>query len=157
MSILIPHQHAPVARQPHRSGEGGRGRRGGGPVLAEARTVRGDRRFLGAFAAVLRERARAHPGHLEEVHFADEGDHIRFLVLWRSTVDLRAFVEEAHRDVLALRERAGAFPEVERVLWWAADGAPVPPEEAAERARRLRERGPGADAFTLASPVPVPS
>ncbi|WP_026122369.1 DUF3291 domain-containing protein [Nocardiopsis halotolerans] len=140
-----------------RRGGTDRGVGGGWPVLVEARTVRGDRRLLGEFAAALQERARSDPGHLEEVHFSDEGDRIRLVALWRSPVDLRSFVEEAHRDVSAFRARGGAFPEVERTLWWSTAGTPVSWEEAEERTARLRERGPGLRAFTLAAPVPPPA
>ncbi|NYH54075.1 hypothetical protein HNR06_003664 [Nocardiopsis arvandica] len=161
MQSLDQRQRVPAARSSshhaRRARDHGPALRGGSPVLVEARTVRGDRRFLGAFAAALRERARSGPGHLGEVHFSDEGDHIHMVALWRSPVDLRSFVEEAHPDVLALRARSGAFPEVERVLWWSTAGAPVSREEAGERARRLREHGPGPRAFTLASPVPAPA
>ncbi|WP_150242239.1 DUF3291 domain-containing protein [Nocardiopsis quinghaiensis] len=162
MQFLVQSQRVPAVRPaaPHRprwDRDHGRGPRGASPILVEARTVRGDRRFLGAFAAALRERARGSLGHLEEVHFSDDGDRIHLIALWRSPVDLRSFVEEAHPDVLALRARSGAFPEVERVLWWSASGAPVSWEEAGERARWLRERGPGPHTFTLASPVPAPA
>ncbi|MFD6949429.1 hypothetical protein A6A08_04835 [Nocardiopsis sp. TSRI0078] len=161
MQFLVRHQRVSAAHsaahRPRRGREHVRNLRVGSPVLVEARTVRGDRRFLGEFAAALRERARSSPGHLEEVHFSDEGDRIHLVALWRSPADLRSFVEEAHPDVLALRARSGAFPEVERVLWWSAAGAPVSREEAGERARRLRGHGPGPRAFTLASPVPAPA
>lgn len=135
----------------------GPGLRGGWPVLVESRTLRGDRRHLAALAAALRERARRGVGALEEVHFSDEGDLLHTVVLWRSPTDLRGFVEASHRDLLAHRARAGAFPSVDRVLWWADAGVPVTAEEAADRADHLREHGPGPRAFTLASPVPPPA
>lgn len=161
MQFLVPHQRVSAARpavhHPDRLRGCGQDLRSGWPVLVEARTARGDRRFLGSFTAALRERAQGSPGWLEEVHFSGEGDRMLLVVLWRSPVDLRTFVEEAHRDVLAFRAHSGAFPEVERVLWWSTAGTPVSPEEAEERSRWLRERGCGPHAFTLASPVPVPT
>ncbi|WP_150250282.1 DUF3291 domain-containing protein [Nocardiopsis deserti] len=161
MQFLAQRRHDTVRRtprhRPNRAREDGPTPRGGWPVLVEARVLRGDRRHLGAFATALRERARRDPGHLEEVHFLDEGDHIRLVSLWCSPGDLRSFVEAAHRDVLAFRADSGAFPEVERTLWWSAAGTPVTPEEAGERAAWLRGHGPGARAFTLSSPVPPPA
>ena len=126
------------------------------PVLVESRTIRGDHRYLAGLAAALRERAGEDAGTPDEVHFADEGDRIHVIVLWRSPTDVREFVESAHRDLLGFHARAGAFPEVERVLWWAAEGGAVTAREAASRADHLREHGPGPRAFTLASPVPAP-
>lgn len=126
------------------------------PVLVESRTITGDRRALSVLAADLRKRSVDHTGHLEEVHFQNEGDRIRFLVLWRSPVDLRDFVTGSHSDVLSFRTATGTFPGVERTLWWAAPGAPVTFTEADERAGHLHEHGPGQQAFTLRSPVPPP-
>ncbi|WDZ92316.1 DUF3291 domain-containing protein [Nocardiopsis sp. HUAS JQ3] len=161
MHFLAQRRHDTVRRtprrRPDRPGERGPALRAGRPVLVEARVLRGDRRRLGAFAAALRERARRDPGHLEEVHFLDEGDRVRLVSLWRSPGDLRSFVEAAHRDVLLFRAAVGSFPEVERTLWWSAAGTPVPPREAGERAAWLRAHGPGAQAFTLSSPVPPPA
>ena len=161
MPFLAQRRHDTVRRTPRRRpnplGEVGSALRTGWPVLVEARVLRGDRRHLGAFAAALRERARRDPGHLEEVHFLDEGDRVLLVSLWRSPGDLRSFVEAAHRDVLAFRAASGAFPEVERTLWWSAPGTPVSPGEAGERAAWLRAHGPGARAFTLSSPVPPPA
>jgi len=127
------------------------------PVLVESRTLRGDRRHLAALAAALRQRAAEGAGAPEEVHFSDGGDRIHVIVLWRSPTDVREFVEAAHRDLLGFRARTGAFPEVERVLWWAVGGSAVTAEEAAARADHLREHGPGRRAFSLASPVPAPA
>ncbi|WP_017589399.1 DUF3291 domain-containing protein [Nocardiopsis ganjiahuensis] len=127
------------------------------PLLVEARTVTGDRHQLQAFVRVLRERAGVHLGHLGEVHFSDEGDRIRVVALWRSPTDLRSFVEDAHDEVLAYRAATGAFPTVERTLWWSSAGAEVTVAEAESRAGHLRDHGPGPRAFTLASPVPAPA
>ena len=127
------------------------------PVLVEARTVTGDRRYLPPLVAALREQASDHLGHLAEVHFSDEGNRVRLVHLWRSPTDLRSFVEEAHRELLAFRAGSGGFPTVERTLWWSTAGAGVTPEEAAERADHLRVRGPGPRAFTLGAPVPPPA
>jgi hypothetical protein len=160
MRFLAQRQHdtaRPGPCRPARVREHGSALRGGWPVLVEARVLRGDRRHLGALAAALRERARQDPGHLEEVHFLDDGDRIHLVSLWRSPADLRSFVEAAHGDVLAFRSVSGSFPEVERALWWSTAGGPVPPEEAEARAAWLREHGPGARAFTLSSPVPPPA
>ncbi|WP_460755136.1 DUF3291 domain-containing protein [Nocardiopsis oceani] len=96
-------------------------------------------------------------GHLAEVRFSDEGDHVHVVSLWRSPTDLRSFVEEAHRELLAFRAGSGGFPTVERTLWWSTAGTGITPEEAEERAEHLRVRGPGPRAFTLGSPVPPPA
>ena len=127
------------------------------PVLVEARTVTGDRRYLRPLVAALREQAADHLGHLAEVHFSDEVDRVRVVHLWRSPTDLRSFVEEAHRELLAFRTGSGGFPTVERTLWWSTAGTGITPKEAEERAEHLRMRGPGPKAFTLGSPVPPPA
>ncbi|MCY9782601.1 DUF3291 domain-containing protein [Nocardiopsis sp. EMB25] len=132
-----------------------------GPVLVEALTLAtdtGDHRALDTLAEAIRERARSAPGHVGEVHFHDEGNRRRTVALWRSPTDLRDLVHAAHPDILAFRAATGAFPTVERTLWWAAEGtAEVTVDEAERRAAHLREHGPGGYAFTLRSPVPRPA
>jgi hypothetical protein len=125
-------------------------------VLVEARTITGDREHLRPLVTALRAQAEDHSGHLGEVHFIDEGDRIHLVSRWRSTTDLRSFVERSHRDLLAFRAETGGFPTVERILWWSTAGTEVSAAEAEERAELLRTRGPGPRAFTLASPVPPP-
>lgn len=128
-----------------------------GAVLVESRTVTGDPRHLSALASALRARAEVHRGHLDEVHFSDDGASVRTVSRWCSPTDLRSFVERAHGDLLAYRAEAGRFPEVERTLWWSRSATAVTPEEAEARSARLRARGPGPGAFTLGSPVPAPA
>lgn len=126
-------------------------------VLVEARTISGDPEHLRPLISALRAQAEDHLGHLDEVHFIDEGDRIHLVSRWRSTTDLRSFVERSHRDLLAYRTRSGEFPTVERTLWWSTAGTEVTPTEAEERTNHLRTHGPGARAFTLASSVPAPA
>ena len=126
------------------------------PLLVEARTLTGDRHHLQALSRALQEHAKGHLGHLGEVHFSDAGDRIHVVTLWRSPTDLRSFVEAAHDEVLAYRAAAGAFPTVERTLWWSTAGTEVTAAEAERRAEHLHAHGPGPRAFTLASPVPAP-
>lgn len=126
-------------------------------VLVEARTVTGDPEHLRALAHALRERTKDHLGHLGEVHFSEEGDRVSVVNLWRSPTDLRAFVEDAHEDVVAYRATSGAFPTVERTLWWSTAGTEITPEDAEARAGHLHAHGPSPRAFTLASPVPAPA
>ncbi|MGW5875575.1 DUF3291 domain-containing protein [Nocardiopsis terrae] len=128
-----------------------------GTVLVEARTVTGEHHHLQALVGALREQAKDHSGHLGEVHFSDQGDRMRVVNLWRSPDDLRSFVEETHREVLAYRAAVGGFPTVERALWWSTAGTGITAAEAEERAGQLRARGPGPRAFTLGSPVPAPA
>ncbi|MES0833273.1 DUF3291 domain-containing protein [Nocardiopsis tropica] len=158
VNLLAQHPRtvADHPRTPHRT-RTAQGAREGRPLLAESRTVLGDRRYLAPLAAALRKRAAGGDGAPEEVHFSDGGDRIHVIALWRSPTDLREFVEASHGDLLDFRALTGAFPRVGRVLWWAADGAAVTPEEAAARAEHLREHGPRPHAFTLASPVPAPA
>ena len=162
MQFLATRQHTPtLRRRPAQDGTHlnrtiSQEKRSVRPVLAEARSIRGDRRLLGALVAALRERARENLGQLKEVHFWDEGDRVGLIVLWRSPTDLRSFVEGAHRDVLAFRAESGAFPEVERTLWWSTAETPITVDEARERTEHLHEHGPGPRAFTLASLVPAP-
>ena len=75
---------------------------------------------------------------------------------WRSPLDLRSFVERSHRELLGYRAEVGRFPEVERTLWWSAEGTEVTAAQAEERAEHLLAHGPGPRAFTLGSPVPAP-
>lgn len=126
-------------------------------VLVEARTVTGEPHQLQDLARALRARAKEHLGHLDEVHFSDEGDRIRVVALWRSPTDLRSFVEDAHDEVLVYRAATGGFPTVERTLWWSTAGTEVTVAQAEERAGHLRVHGPGPRAFTLGSPVPAPA
>lgn len=126
-------------------------------VLVESRTITGDRRHLRSLVSALQERSANHLGHLGEVHFSDEGDRVHVVSLWRSPADLRSFVEETHRELLAFRAESGRFPTVERTLWWSAAGTEVTAAQAEERAEHLRVRGPGPRAFTLGSPVPAPA
>lgn len=122
-------------------------------TLAESRVIRGD--HVGPLAEALRLRARSTEGHIVEVDSSGTGDEVRVVSLWRDPVALRSFVERTHRLLVEHRERHGAFPSVERTLWWSADGPG--PEEVHEREEHLRAHGPGPRAFTLASPVPASS
>lgn len=161
MPSLIPHQrtsarHAvPAAVPAARSASAP----GSETVLAEARTLTaaaGGRCALFTLVLAMRRRAEDHSGHLEEVHFSEEGDRIRIVSLWRSAEELRTFVEQAHDDLLDHRAASGAFPTVERTLWWSPAGE-VTAAEADRRTEHLRAHGPGPHAFTLASPVPRPT
>ena len=129
-------------------------------ALAEARTLTtpdGDHCALFALVLAMRRRAEDHSGHLGEVHFSDEGDSVRIVSLWRSADELRTFVERAHDDLLDYRAASGAFPTVERTLWWAPAGTEVTAAEADRRTEHLRAHGPGPHAFALAAPVPAPA
>ncbi|MEV2275219.1 DUF3291 domain-containing protein [Nocardiopsis sp. NPDC049922] len=150
----IPHQHTRASdvraiRLPE------------GPVLVESLRLgvpSGDGRALDTLVATLRDRAQGSPGYLGEVHVDRSDGHRRVVALWRSPTDLRSFVHAAHPDLLSFRAATGVFPTVERTLWWSAEGAAgVTADEAERRAVHLREHGPGARAFTLRSPVPVPA
>ncbi|WP_304453951.1 DUF3291 domain-containing protein [Nocardiopsis sp. YSL2] len=163
MPSLIPHQRtsarqaAEIAVPATRSAPAGPV---AGAVLVEARTLTapgGDRCALFALVLAMRRRAEDHSGHLEEVHFSDEGDRARTVSRWRSAEELRTFVEQAHDDLLDYRAGSGAFPTVERTLWWAPADTEVTAAEADRRAGHLRACGPGPYAFTLASPVPRPA
>ncbi|GAB2490743.1 DUF3291 domain-containing protein [Nocardiopsis aegyptia] len=131
-----------------------------GAVLAEARTLTapdGDHCALFSLVLAMRRRAEDHSGHLGEVHFSEEGDRVRLVSRWRSAEELRAFVEQAHDDLLDYRAASGAFPRVERVLWWSPADQEVTAAEADRRTEHLRAHGPGPHAFTLAAPVPRPA
>ncbi|QVJ00773.1 DUF3291 domain-containing protein [Nocardiopsis eucommiae] len=159
MRSLLPTRtvrHSAVSGRPRR-GHGEPAPQGRGTILVESRTVTGDPRHLPALVAAFRARAEVHPGHLGEVHFSDDGASVRTVSRWRSSVDLRSFVERAHGDLLAYRVEAGRFPEVERTLWWSRSATAVTPEQAEARAVRLKAHGPGPGAFTLGSPVPAPA
>ncbi len=119
--------------------------------LAESRVIRGDR--LEPLVAAVRARARSTGGHIGEVDFSRTGDGVRIVSLWRDPAALRSFVERTHALLVAHRDRTGAFPRVERTLWWSARGPGA--EEVRGREEHLRTRGPGPAAFTLASPVPA--
>ncbi|WP_017606211.1 DUF3291 domain-containing protein [Nocardiopsis alkaliphila] len=161
-TLLRPHSapdhsaNRPRPARPSRSGALGSAR-GAAPVLAEYRVIQGEPTHLKALVRALREQAEDHIGHQAEVHFLDEGDRIHLVHLWQGPLDLRGFVERTHGDLLAYRHAAGAFPLVERTLWWSTSGARITLEEAAERAAHLSAHGPGSRAFTLASPVPLPA
>lgn len=127
------------------------------PVLVEYRVLTGEPEQLEALGRTLRKQVEDHIGHLGEVQFHSEGDRIHLVHLWQGTLDLRIFVERTHVDLLAYRHAAGAFPLVERTLWWSTPGTRITLEEAAERAAHLSAHGPGSRAFTLASPVPTPA
>lgn len=127
------------------------------PLLAESLVVTGAPHTLKEFSEALRRHANDQVGQLDEVHFSQEEDHFHRMALWRSPADLRAFVELVHSELLAYHGKAGAFPTVERTLWWIPAGTEITPEEARARTEHLRVRGPGRHAFTLASPVHAPA
>ncbi|MFI6574978.1 DUF3291 domain-containing protein [Nocardiopsis sp. NPDC050513] len=150
----VPHQHTRVSdvrvtRVPE------------GPVLVESLllgTPSGDDLALDTLVAALRDRAQGSPGYLGEVRVDRSDGRRRAVALWRSPTDLRSFVHAAHPDLLSFRATTGEFPTAERTLWWSPEGAAgVTVDEAERRAAHLREHGPGARAFTLSSPVPVPA
>ncbi len=122
-------------------------------ALAESRVLRGD--HLGPLVEALRVQARSTEGHITEVDSSGTENEVRIVSLWRDPVALRAFVERTHRLLVEHRGRHGAFPVVERTLWWSAGGPG--PEEVRGREEHLRAHGPGPRAFTLASPVPAAS
>ncbi|WP_198659295.1 DUF3291 domain-containing protein [Nocardiopsis sp. FIRDI 009] len=168
MPSLVPQQHNRSTHVPHHRlpaqrpvAEPTPAHAVRGPVLVEALTLTtdtDDHRALDALVGALRERARSAPGHLGQVHFDGGGNRRRTVALWRSPTDLRDLVHAAHPDILAFRATTGAFPTLERTLWWETEGAAeVTVEEAERRAAHLREHGPGARAFTLRSPVPRPA
>jgi hypothetical protein len=155
MPSLIPHQRTARVPAAHPDGVSAPG-----PVLVEARTLSapdGGHGPLFSLVLALRRRAADHSGHVDELHFSDEGDRVRIVSRWRSPEDLRCFVDQAHADLLDHRAAGGAFPVVERTLWWSPAGAEVTAAEADRRADHLRSHGPGPHAFTLASPVPRPT
>jgi hypothetical protein len=71
--------------------------------------------------------------------------------VWRDVESLRDYAfRSAHRTVLARRrEWFDQMAEVYSVLWWIPAGAIPTLEEAAGRLAILRERGPGAQAFSF--------
>jgi hypothetical protein len=121
--------------------------------LAESTVIRGV--HLRPLVEALRLRARSTEGHILEVDSSGTEDEVHIVALWRDPVALRTFVERTHHLLVEHRDRHGAFPAVERALWWSA-GEPAP-EEARGRREHLSAHGPGPRAFTLASPVPAAS
>lgn len=161
-TLLRPHSTPDHSTKRPRSARPGRfgamaNARSATPVLVEYRVITGEPAHLKALVRALREQVEDHTGHRGEVHFLDEGDRIRLVHLWQGPLDLRIFVERTHVDLLAYHRAAGAFPTVERTLWWSTPGTEITLEEAAERAAHLSAHGPGSRAFTLASPVPTPA
>lgn len=149
-----PRHSRPI--RPHRSGAMPTPR-AAAPVLVEYRVITGEPAYLEALGRAFRKRVEDHIGHVGEVQFHDEGDRIHLVHLWHGPIELRTFIEQAHVDLLAYRRDAGAFPTVERTLWWSTVGTEVTLAEAADRAAHLREYGPRPRAFTLTSPVPTPA
>lgn len=149
MSTLLRHRHATAPRHPRPHVPSPH------TTLVEHHVIQGDHAHLATLAHALRNRAKDHSGHLGEVQFHHEMDRVHLVRLWRGPTELRAFVEEAHPDLLAYRRDSGSFPTVERTLWWSDAGANVTLLEAVERSSHLRAHGPGPRAFTLASPVPA--
>ncbi|MEU3308014.1 DUF3291 domain-containing protein [Nocardiopsis sp. NPDC055551] len=149
MSTLLRRRHAAASRGPRPQVPRPQ------TTLVEHHVIQGDHTHLATLARALRNRVKDHSGHLGEVHFHHEMDRVHLVRLWRGPIELRTFVEEAHPDLLAYREDSGAFPTVERTLWWSDAGANVTLAEAIERSSHLRGHGPGPRAFSLASPVPA--
>lgn len=79
--------------------------------------------------------------------------------LWRSADDLSAFVYgDEHRAVL--RERRRWFEQMREAYtacWWVPSGHEPTTEEAEDRVRHLRRRGPSPYAFTLREPYAAPA
>jgi hypothetical protein len=88
---------------------------------------------------------------------ADERMAINMSV-WESIDALRQYVyQSAH--VALLRDRKQWFEAIEGpilVLWWISAGHVPTVEEALDRLRCLKERGPSVDAFTFRTPFPSP-
>ncbi|CAL9417185.1 hypothetical protein SUDANB121_01795 [Nocardiopsis dassonvillei] len=122
-------------------------------ALAESRVIRGEQ--LSPLVEALREQARSTGGHIREVDFSGTENEVRIVSLWRDPTALRSFVERTHGLLVGHRDRSGAFPAVERTLWWSA--REPGPAEVRGREEHLRTCGPGPAAFTLASPVPAAS
>jgi hypothetical protein len=86
-------------------------------------------------------------------------DYIVNLTVWESVDALREFVYRSGH-IEPLRRRREWFHVADQpyaVLWWVPAGHIPTVDEAAHRLARLREAGPGPDAFTLREPYPAPA
>jgi hypothetical protein len=89
-------------------------------------------------------------------HFGD--NVIVNMSVWRDVAALQDYVfRSAHTDILRRRnEWFERMTEAYAVLWWVPQGHRPTLDEAAERLRSLRDRGPTADGFTFKNPFPRP-
>ena len=78
--------------------------------------------------------------------------------VWRDVESLQRFVyHTAHVEIMRRRrEWFERMSEAYMVLWWVPLGARPQVSEALARLASLRERGPGAQAFTFRQPFPPP-
>jgi hypothetical protein len=86
-------------------------------------------------------------------------DDIVNLTVWESVEALREFVYRSGH-IEPLRRRREWFHVADQpyaVLWWVPAGHIPTVAEAAQRLARLREQGPGPEAFTLREPYPAPA
>ena len=90
-------------------------------------------------------------------HFGD--DVLVNLSVWASVEALREFVyQSAHVDIMRRRnEWFTRMSDAYLVLWWIEAGHVPSLPEAAERLERLRQQGPGADAFSFKRIFPPPA
>lgn len=79
------------------------------------------------------------------------------LSVWQDAKSLQAFVYRSdHAGVMRRRREWFEKMDLYMVLWWVPRGHRPSVEEGIERLERLRQRGPGADAFTFRNPFPAP-
>jgi hypothetical protein len=79
--------------------------------------------------------------------------------VWESLETLRTFVYgPRHRAVMQARGNwFRPMPGPNLALWWVPAGTLPSVEEAAARLSRLRQQGPGPEAFTFRQPFPAPA
>lgn len=85
-------------------------------------------------------------------------EYIVNISVWRDVDALSQFVyRSAHTEIMSRRkEWFGRMREAYSVLWWVPAGHQPDTDEARERLTRLRQEGPGADAFTFKRPFAMP-
>jgi hypothetical protein len=84
-------------------------------------------------------------------------DIIVNMSVWRDAASLQAFVYRGDH-VGVMRRRREWFEKIDAylVLWWVPCGHRPSVQEGIERLDLLRDRGPGADAFTFGKLFPAP-
>lgn len=129
---------------------------------------------LADFAAMLipvNALADAAPGFIWRLRADDDGAVIQAghgnepgllvnLSVWQDLESLRAFTyrDGSHLDML--RRRREFFRKMDQphlALWWIPAGHIPTEDEASARLGRLRNEGPGPDAFTFRQPYPAPA
>jgi len=89
---------------------------------------------------------------------ADSHGVIVNLTTWQSVEALAGFVFSG-RHLEIMRQRRQWFhqaAEATTALWWVPSSYRASTDEAEDRVRQLRRRGPSADSFTLRKPFPAP-